>query len=215
MSNIPCSLTRNMTSHSMENLTFHSLLRWKTIILQILATSLIELLSAPWDTVLLFEKVLEKVSQNRPCYTMPCWAKSVSRRSFTKNVSPHLRVATARAQGCVTHRLCSYDKTDVSWGCRGNLKLIPHGSERVNSVKSDQFQFPVQPHQKYYTHSMKSSAFHSLLRWNDYPTNSHYLPYKFPFKRLGECTFWTWEWFGKSTIIIERSQRPSCVPRLL
>ena len=44
MSKFPCSLTRNMTSHSMENLTFHSLLRWKVIILQILTTSLIQLL---------------------------------------------------------------------------------------------------------------------------------------------------------------------------
>ena len=44
MSNFPCSLTRNTTSHSMENLTFHSLLRWKMIILQILATSLIHFL---------------------------------------------------------------------------------------------------------------------------------------------------------------------------
>ena len=44
MSKFPCSLTRNMTSHSMENLTFHSLLRWKVIILQILATSRIQLL---------------------------------------------------------------------------------------------------------------------------------------------------------------------------
>ena len=42
MSKFPCSLTRNMTSHSMGNLTFHSLLRWKVIILQILATSLIQ-----------------------------------------------------------------------------------------------------------------------------------------------------------------------------
>ena len=33
-----------MTSHSMENLTFHSLLRLKVIVLQILATSLIQLL---------------------------------------------------------------------------------------------------------------------------------------------------------------------------
>ena len=49
MSKFPCSLTRNMTSHSMENLTFHSLLRWKVIILQILATSLIQspVISAP------------------------------------------------------------------------------------------------------------------------------------------------------------------------
>ena len=38
----PCSLTRNITPHSMKNLTFHSLLRWKVVILQILATSLIQ-----------------------------------------------------------------------------------------------------------------------------------------------------------------------------
>ena len=43
ISNSSCSLTRNITSHSMENLAFHSLLRWKTIILPILTTSLIHL----------------------------------------------------------------------------------------------------------------------------------------------------------------------------
>ena len=31
---------------------------------------------------------------------------------------------------------------------------------------------------------------------DDYTTNSHYLAYAFPFKRLGKCTFWTWEWKG-------------------
>ena len=35
ISNFPCSLTRNITSHSMKNLAFHSLLRWKIIILSI------------------------------------------------------------------------------------------------------------------------------------------------------------------------------------
>ena len=40
-SHLPCSLTRNITSHSMKNLAFHSLLRWKIIILPILTTSLI------------------------------------------------------------------------------------------------------------------------------------------------------------------------------
>ena len=39
---IPLQPHKNMTSHSMENLTFHSLLRWKVIILQTLATSLIQ-----------------------------------------------------------------------------------------------------------------------------------------------------------------------------
>ena len=36
--NVPCGLTRNIISHSMKNLAFHSLLRWKMIILSILAT---------------------------------------------------------------------------------------------------------------------------------------------------------------------------------
>ena len=40
ISNLPCSLSRNITSHNMENLVFHSLLRWKMIILSILTTSL-------------------------------------------------------------------------------------------------------------------------------------------------------------------------------
>ena len=32
MSKFPCSLNRNITRHSMKNLAFHSLLRWKMII---------------------------------------------------------------------------------------------------------------------------------------------------------------------------------------
>ena len=43
ISNFPCSLTRDITSHSMKNLAFHSLLRWKVITLPILTTSLIHL----------------------------------------------------------------------------------------------------------------------------------------------------------------------------
>ena len=35
ISNFSCSLTRNITSHSMENLAFHLLLRWRMIILPI------------------------------------------------------------------------------------------------------------------------------------------------------------------------------------
>ena len=38
ISKFPCSPTRNITSHSMENLAFHSLLGWKMIILRILTT---------------------------------------------------------------------------------------------------------------------------------------------------------------------------------
>ena len=45
MSKFPSSPTRNITSHSKESLAFHSLLRWKMIVIQILATSLIHFLS--------------------------------------------------------------------------------------------------------------------------------------------------------------------------
>ena len=41
MSNFSCSLTRNITPHSMKNLAVHSLLSWQIIILPILTTSLI------------------------------------------------------------------------------------------------------------------------------------------------------------------------------
>ena len=41
ISNFSCSLTSNIASHSMKKLAFHSLLRWKMIILPILTTSLI------------------------------------------------------------------------------------------------------------------------------------------------------------------------------
>ena len=43
ISNFSCSLTRNSTSHSMKNLAFHSLLRWKVVTLPILTASLIHL----------------------------------------------------------------------------------------------------------------------------------------------------------------------------
>ena len=49
---IKCSLTRNITSHSMENLTFHRLLRWRMITLPILTTSLIHFSWKGWENVL-------------------------------------------------------------------------------------------------------------------------------------------------------------------
>ena len=41
--NFPCSLTRNIASHSMKNLAFYSLVRWKMITLPILTPSPIHL----------------------------------------------------------------------------------------------------------------------------------------------------------------------------
>ena len=55
--NFPSILTRNITSHSIMSLAFHSLLSWKLIILPILTTSL----SQVWENVL-FELGSDRVS---------------------------------------------------------------------------------------------------------------------------------------------------------
>ena len=120
----PCSLTRNITPHSMKNLTFHSLLRWKVIILQILATSLIQSL---------FERLGE--------YTF-------------------------RAQ---------------EW------KGEPFHSQ----------EWSMQSHQKYNTTQYEELDFSKPTHMeDDYIKNSLTTsPIQFSL-RLGECTFWTWEWKG-------------------
>ena len=47
------------------------------------------------------------------------------------------------------------------------------------------------------SHSMQSLAFQSLLRWKMIVLpNSPCITYTFLHKRLGECTFWAWEWKG-------------------
>ena len=56
---LPLSLTRDITSDSMENLVFHSLLRWG-VILPILTTSLIHFYLRSWENAL-FEPESERV----------------------------------------------------------------------------------------------------------------------------------------------------------
>ena len=48
----PAGVNRNITSHSMKNLAFHSLFRWNMIILRILATSLIHFALKDGENVL-------------------------------------------------------------------------------------------------------------------------------------------------------------------
>ena len=55
-------------------------------------------------------------------------------------------------------------------------------------------QFPLQLHQKYYITQYEELAFPWLTQIkDDYTTNSQYLMYTFPLKRLGECPFLIWE----------------------
>ena len=95
ISNFPCSLTSNITSHSMENLAFHSLLRWKMIVLPILTTSLIHFFERWWENVL-FELGTERIKRTRKLrrrggrqpgvYTV-CCCHSLWQRENARNVS--------------------------------------------------------------------------------------------------------------------------------
>ena len=60
MSNFPCSIPRNIASHSMKNMAFHSLLRWKMILLPILTTSLMHFYLQGLENVL-FELRSERI----------------------------------------------------------------------------------------------------------------------------------------------------------
>ena len=63
---------------------------------------------------------------------------------------------------------------------------------------------------------MKNLAFHSLLRLKDDScTSSHYLTYTFLLKRLGECTFWTWEWRGEFSLCWGRFSTDQLKPLFL
>ena len=76
------------------------------------------------------------------------------------------------------------------------LKLIHLGVKRstLSLPRVINVKFPLQPHQKCDMTQYEELAFHSLLKLkDDYTTSSHYLTYTFLFKRLGECTFGTWE----------------------
>ena len=60
ISNFPCSLTRNITSHSMKNLAFHSLPGWNVIILPILTTLLVHFSLKGWENVRLGSERVER-----------------------------------------------------------------------------------------------------------------------------------------------------------
>ena len=82
------------------------------------------------------------------------------------------------------------------WGEDLTIFLVDQGKCLLQIVlplslpRMTNFKFPLQPHQKY---NMKNLASYLTQMKDDYSTNSHYLTYTFIVKRLGECTFWTWE----------------------
>ena len=71
--------------------------------------------------------------------------------------------------------------------------LISHAILTLSLPRMINFKFLLQPHHKCYTTQYQELGFSSLTQMkDDYTINSHYLTYTFLFKRLGECTFWTY-----------------------
>ena len=94
MSNFPSSPTRNITSHSKENLAFHSLLRWKMILIQILTTLLMHFL---------FRRLGE----------CTFWAQE-SKRVKTSSCVTHLYTVYYAGQ-CMDTYCCTLPKDTISW----------------------------------------------------------------------------------------------------
>ena len=114
-------------------------------------------------------------------------------------------VPRSRAEKCPRPRgsrqSSKFDNPTVLGPC--SLKVFLHiVNFHFNSFtpcKSDQFKTS-SLRRTITPHSMKNLAFDRLLRWETIVlTNSLYLVYSFVFKRLGECTFWTfWKWEGST-----------------
>ena len=89
---LPLSFTRNITSHSMKSLAFHSLTTWKIILLPIPTTALIHFSLKGWENVL-FEVGSERAK-------IAEWTL-LFQRTFCKRDSPtsfalHFQVAFAK-----------------------------------------------------------------------------------------------------------------------
>ena len=80
MSNFSCSPTRNITSHSMKNVAFHSLLKGKMIILPILTTALVHLLRW-WE--ILFELKSDRLTA---LVTLRAWVRHLWPLSFRVDI---------------------------------------------------------------------------------------------------------------------------------
>ena len=125
MSNVPCSLTRNITSHSMKNLAFHSLLRRKMILLPILTTSLIHFSLKGWENVP-FELGNERVKRSAPS-------------SFCRVTAPRLRTAVQRFRWRSAYLLSAF------------LARLPSWKSLLDQVSGTSVQsLSVNPHRHYF-----------------------------------------------------------------
>ena len=119
ISNFPCSLTRNITPHSMKNLPFHSLLRRKIIILPILTNSLIRFSLKGWENVL-FEFGSERVSSSSQLQVRANLAQLISLWSSSQDPCESVR--------CEFYSICRPSADRASHACE-----CPTNCSRVSS----------------------------------------------------------------------------------
>ena len=144
MSNFSCSLTRNITPHSMKNLAVHSLLSWQLNILPILTTSLIFSFEG------LGECTFRTWEWKGKMIGFPHWARAqgllsaslplrkggaLGTRSNTMGGAPLLM---GRVLPVANFRFDRPEVSALTW-----LELVLSLPRVIN------FKFPLQPHQKY------------------------------------------------------------------
>ena len=129
MSNFPCSLTRNITSHSMENLAFRSLLWWRRIILPILTTSLIHFSLGGWENV--HSDLTQRWQWHRPLVFKElanCWVlRGISCGVTSTYVVVYSNCKKLFSSICPVHVMRSPNTSRASWSQQPSGKEIMSG----------------------------------------------------------------------------------------
>ena len=160
-----------------------------------------------WETTARLRLVFPNATRVLPTYRVFRWGYFTRKRViyFHEHIICGRRKRSVSARYIFTDVLGSWE--DAQWNkTRRNVSVIPecnHIAVRTACVTAGiipgviNFKFPLQPHQNITPHSMKNLSFHRLLNWKMIILpNSRCLTYAFLSKKLGVCTFWTWEWKG-------------------
>ena len=131
MSNFPCSLTRNITSHSMENLAFHSLLRWGWLYYQFSPTCLYISLYESWENVL-FELGIKRAKdrpQSNP--SLSRWISPTGESSIpsvlANKTTIHHRFTSVSQECAAPHSTLIHLTPGAQWTCLLQICLSPGG----------------------------------------------------------------------------------------
>ena len=182
MSNFPCSVTRNITSHSVKNVAFHRLFRWKMIILLILTTSL----------VLLHKRLPENVLSELGSKLKPGDSSGWNVARVVRRGKTYTGLFT------ITHIILRHEAAPhVSWYFRKRKPSSPNTATRPPSTFGRRSVDGLNTTRKRRAFEQtkiwpwRTWLFitYSDERWLYYQLSLHHFWISL---RLGECTFWTY-----------------------